>query len=288
MIRSLSKVGEAINKGCYHTQFVYKTASPTPATAGYFVDMNQTSGQPKYNAFAGSALTLTRLTGAGNGGIYTGFTESGKTKYLAKWGMLNPNTSANTISPDLVFLCDVLGFYPLIDCDSLDTQEFDNTDGITRYTDGLGVQMIAIIQAPITATGLATINYRDSSNNDVDTTASIIPGVNIGVCATASGTTGAASTASPFWPLPSSDSRGVKRINNIKFGSSCGGFICLVLVKPIAMLQLLEANVPNEILFGFEGKPLPEIATGAYLNFFVLRSGTAAAAFRSDLTFVNI
>lgn len=287
MIRSLSKVGQAINNGSCHRQYVYKAATPTPATAGYFVDMNQTSGQPKYNAFPGSPLTFTPLTGEGNSGIYTGFTEPGKTKYLARWLCLNPNVSANNTSPDQVYLCDYLGFYSLIDCDDTESQVLDNTLSLTRYTDGIGVRIVAIVQAPMVSTASFTINYVDTDNAAQASTFNLIAGANIGVCATGTGTATAANNVTPFWPL-SGGSQGVKRITSVQCATGAGGFICLALVKPLAMLQLIELNVPNEMHFGFEGKPLPEIKDGAYLNFLVQRSRTGAGALRSELTFVNI
>lgn len=288
MIRSLSEIGKAIERGSCHTQYVHKTATPTPATAGFFVDLNQTSGQPKYNAFAGTQFAFTPLTGEGNAGVYAGFTETGKTKYLSKWFALNPNTSANTISPDGIFLCDYLGFYPLIDCDDVDPQILDNSQSLTRYIDGIDVRIVAIVQAPITQTAALTINYTDTTDSSVSSTFNIIAGVNIGVCATGTGTASAANTATPFWPLASGASQGVKRIDSVQFSGSAGGFICLALVKPLAYLQLMETTIANEIQFGFEGKPLPEIKNGAYLNFIVRRVGTGAGSLRSELTFVNI
>lgn len=287
-IKAFSKIGKAIAEtGSYHYQYVTKTATPTPSTAGFFVDMNQTSGQPKYNAFAGTQATFTPLTGEGNAGVYVGPYESGKKKYLAKWQALNANTGANTTSPDQVYLCDYLGFYPLIDCDDLDPQIMDNTQSLPRYTDGIGVMIVAIVQAPIASTASLAITYTNCNDESVVSTFNIIAGASIGVCATGTGTTSAANTATPFWPLGSGTCAGVKRIDSVQFAASAGGFICLALVKPLAEINLIETNVPVEKTFAVNNLTPPEIKSGAYLNFLIQRSGTGAGSLRSELLFIN-
>lgn len=286
-IKAFSYIGRSIAEtGSYHYQYVTKTATPTPSTAGFFVDMNQTSGQPKYNAFAGTQAAFTPLTGSGNDGVYVGPFESGKTKHLVKWQALNSNTGANTTSPDQVIMCDYLGFYPLIDCDDLDPQVMDNTQSLTRYTNGDGVRIVAIVQAPIAATAALTINYVDSDNVSRASTFNIIAGSSIGVCATGTGAASTANEAAAFWPL-TGGSNGVKRIDSVQFAASAGGFICLALVKPLASINLIEANVPVEKTYGVNNLYPPEIESGAYLNFLIQRSGTSAGSLRSELVFVN-
>jgi len=285
-IKAFSKIGQAIaDSGSYHYQYVFKT-TPVPSTAGFFVDLNQTSGTPKYNAFAGTQQAFNVLEGSGNGGVYVGPFETNKTKHLARWQALNPNTAANTISPDQVHLLDYLGFYPLIDCDDLDPQVLDNTSSLTRYTDGIGVRIVAIVQAPITTTASLTINYTDSNDVSRSSTRNIIAGLSIGVSATGAGTASAAGSATPFWPL-TDGSFGVKRIDSVQFAASAGGFICLALVKPLATISLIEARAPVEKTFGVNDLTPPEIKQGAYLNFLIQRSGTSAGALRSELLFIN-
>lgn len=286
-IKAFGKMGKAISEvGSYHYQYVTKTATPTPSTAGFFVDMNQTSGQPKYNAFAGTQTTFTPLVGEGNAGVYVGPYESGKTKHLLTWQALNANTSANTTSPDQVFLCDYLGFYPLIDCDDLDPQIMDNTQTLTRYADGNGVRIVAIVQAPVATTASLAITYTDQDDVSRTSTFNIIAGASIGVCATGTGTASAVGAVTPFWPLAGGSS-GVKKIDSVQFAASAGGFICLALVKPLASISLIEANVPVEKTFGVNDLTPPEIKSGAYLNFLIQRSGTGAGSLRSQLVFIN-
>lgn len=285
-INSFADIGKAFDNGSYHYQYVTKLATPTPVTAGFFVDMNQTAGQPKYNAFAGTGSAFNPLIGSGNGGVYVGPYETGKTKYLSRWQGVNVNTTANTVSPDLIYLNDYLGFYPLIDCDDLDSQAMDNTQTLTRYSDGVGVRIVLIAQAPMVSKAAVTITYTNSDGVTGRTvTFTILAAANIGVCASSS-TTGSTNSVAPFFPLADGD-EGVRAIESIQFAASAGGFICAALVKPLAILQLLEAGVPCEKQFGINAEMPPEIKQDAYLNFLIQRSGTAAGSFRSEMIFIN-
>jgi hypothetical protein len=287
-LRNFGNIGESFESGKYHYQYVTKATTPTPATAGFFVDMNQTSGQPKYNAFAGTQGSFTPLVGSGNGGVYTGpQPQAGSTKHLVRWQGVNVNSGANTTPPDTVLLCDYLGFIPLIDCDDVDLQEFDNTEVLPRYQDAEGVRVVFVVQAPMLNTASIVVNYTNSQGvSGRSVTFNLIAGLNIGVCATGTGTTGGAAQATPFLPLASGDT-GVMRIDSVQMLAGAGGFICACLVKPIDLLQLYEIGVPAEKMYGFEKQMPPQIQDGAYLNFLIQRSGTGAGSFRSELIFIN-
>jgi hypothetical protein len=268
-----------------HWQYVYKASTPTPSTAGYFVDLNQTSGTPKYNPFAGSALTLNQLIGAGNLGVYPGTFETGKTKHILRFQMIQL-TVANG-PPDYVRLCDYLAFYPLIDTDDPGEQTMDNTAVLPRYASGEGVQIVLIIQSPLATTAPMTIVYTNSEGVTGRTvTFNIIPGLAIGICATSSGANGAAGTASAFVPLTGGD-KGVRAIESVTMAGSGGGFVCAALVKPICELQLYESNILSEKYFGIFGQNPPEVLEGCCLNFLIHRGATAAGAYRGELLFVN-
>lgn len=288
MLNGFNKIGKAIaQEGKYHYQYVVKTTTPTPGTAGFFVDMSQTSGIPKYNAFAGSQAAFTPLIGSGNNGVYCGPFQSGSSKHLLKWQALNANTGANTTSPDYVYLLDYVGFYSLIDCDDVDVQIMDNTATLPRYSSGAGVKIVLVVTAPMVATAPVTITYTNQDGvAGRTTTFNVIPGTAIGVCATGTGTAGGVGQVTPFVPLAGNDT-GVRAIESIQFGGSAGGFVCACLVHPIAEIQLFEANVPTEKVYGIDKRNIPEILDGAYLNFIIQRSGTGAGSLRSELIFIN-
>ena len=283
--QSFARIGKAFDEGKFHYQYVTKTSTPAPAATRLFVDMNQTSGQPKYNAFAGSSLTFTPLVGAGNDGIYTGPFIPGSTKHLVRWSSTNISTTTSA-PPDYVYLCDYLGFYPLIDCDNVDLQEMDNTVTLPRYADGEGVRIVLITQAPITSSAPITINYINTQNNARSATFSIVAGAAIGVCVASTGSVADADEANPFFPL-AGGCTGVKSITSVQFSASAGGFICAALVRPLATLMHFESGITTEKYFGFDTQSLPEIKQGAYLNYLINKSTQSASSIRSELVFIN-
>lgn len=265
-----------------HWAYVYKPTTPAHATAGYFIDLNQSSGVPKYNPFAGSALTATPLVGAGNLGVFLGSFETGKTKHLLSW-QVTQLTAANG-PPDYVHLLDYLNFYPLIDTDDPDQQIMDNTVPLPRYSYG---RIVLIVTAPLAVTAPITVTYTNESGVTGRTaTANLIPGLAIGVCATAIGTAGGAGQATPYFPLASGD-LGVSAIESVQMAGSAGGFICAAIVKPLAAMPVYETAVPSEIQFSIFGERPPEVLEGACLNFIIQRGGTVAGNYRMELLFVN-
>ena len=282
-LNSFSNIGNSMElDGKFHYQYMYKAALPAAGTAGYFVDSSMAAGQPKYNAYAGAELSANVLTGAGNFGIYPGNFITGSTKHLLRWQCY----SAGYVST-YFHLCDYLLFYPLIDCDSTDPQPLDNTEVLTRYTDGVGVRIMLVATAPMVLTASCTITYTNSEGvSGRTTTFNTIPALATGVCAASTGTNGASSTASLFVNLAAGD-KGVRSVDQIQFAGSAGGFISIVLVKPLATNQLLEATVPTEKMFGFEYQNLPEIKPGAYLNIVYQTVSTGASNLLGEFIFIN-
>lgn len=282
------QIGSSIEEqGKYTYSYVYKPTVPAHAVAGYFIDLNQTAGTPKYNAFAGAELTATVLSGSGNAGIYTGNYISGSTKHLARWQMTNITTSSG--APDYIYLNDYLMFYTLIDCDNVDLQEMENSISLNRYVDGSGVRILLIATAPMATTANVTINYINQDGVLKTSSSNVIPATQIGVCAAGSSPSlGGAGQATPFFPLASGDS-GVRSIINIQFASGAGGFMCVCLVKPLAQMMIYESTIPvaNEKVFGINNQYLPEIKQNAYLNFLIQRGSTGTANYRSELIFIN-
>ena len=282
MIRAFSEIGNAIDNGSFHYQYVTKATIATTSVLGQFYDLNQVSGQPRYNAFVGSQATFTPLSGSANNGIYAGAFETNKTKHLARWQIHSTASGGG----DICFLNDYLGFYPLIDCDSVDLQEMDNTQSLTRYTDGKGVRIVLIVQAPTASGASLTINFIDDNDIERSVTSRIVIGSVIGSCVGAGGVNAVVESSTPFWPL-ANGSLGVKSITSVQLASAAGGFICLALVKPLAEIQMLEVNITAEKVFGVNKIQPPEILPNAYLNFLLQRTSSANTGIRSELIFVN-
>lgn len=282
-----NSIGKSIeDAGSFHYQYFYKSSTPSAGAARYFIDCNQTSGQPKYNPFAGSELTATPLVGSGNSGIYCGTFEVEKSKFISKITLNQSNTTA--ASPNFIFLNDYLMFYPLIDCDNLDAQIMDNTNTLPRYQGGEGVRIVLVGTAPMTSIVSVTVTYTNSDGVSGRTsTADIIPSTAIGVCATAAGSGGTTSQSTPFWPLADGD-KGVRSIESIQFAASAGGFLCACLVKPITQIMSYEDNVPVESQSGFSILNPPQIYEGAYLNFLIFRGGGGSPLnIQGEIIFIN-
>jgi hypothetical protein len=181
-------------------------------------------------------------------------------------------------------LLDYLSFYPLIDTDDPDPQIMDNTQPLPRYASG---RIVLIVTAPLALTAPITITYTNESGVSGRTaTSNLIPGLAIGVCATGAGTgVGTGAQATPFFPLASGD-QGVSLIESVQMGGSAGGFVCAVIVKPIATLTDYETGVAAEREFSTFGS-MPEVKEGACLNFMIQRGGTATGNYRGELIFVN-
>jgi hypothetical protein len=282
MFKSFARIGKQAENGQVHYAYVFKPTTPVPGTAGVFVDLNQSSGIPRYNGFAGTALSATPLVGSGNNGINPGPFVEGSTKHLLRLQALQLGAT-----PDYLKLCDYLMFYPLIDAGDDTAQLMDNTESLPRYQTGEGVRIVLIVTAPVELTAPLTIEYTNSDGVSGRTaTANVIPNAAIGACITAVGTAGTANAATPFFPLANGD-QGVRSIESVTFGAAAGGFVCAALVKPLADLNLFEANVPVERQVGFEKQNLPEIKPGAYLNFLIQRGSTTAGNYRAELVFIN-
>jgi hypothetical protein len=233
------------------------------------------AGTPKFNAYVGSQLVATPLVNADNSAIYCGPLPSvGQSKKVAEINLLSTNASNNV--PLSMILCDYLLFYPLIDGDDSDVQNMDNTATLPRYQDGEGVQAFLVTTSPMTANGTATITYTNSEGvSGRVLTTTIVASSTLGPIAHRQSN---ANGFTPFIGLAAGD-RGIRSVESVQFPSAVGGFVALVLVKPLAQTIIREANTPNERpMFLTTGGVAPAIADGAFLNFIFSTSGNASPA----------
>lgn len=245
----------------------FRKVSALATTAGMGVDCSMMPGYPRPNYYVGAELTATRFSEYK--GIWHGGNCDPSEKYLHKINLMAFNAG---IVPAQLVLCDYLLYYPLIDMDSLDLQEFDNTITLPRYTTGEGVMAFIVATNPYVGGAVFSINYTNSNNlvrdskpvtSNLGTNISTI--INSGII---SGTKGL------FIPL-ADGCTGIKQVNSITFYSPNGGIGCLVLVKPLATVYIREINAPSEWDFvTMQGGKLPKIYDGAYLNFLCLPNGS--------------
>lgn len=240
-------------------------------TSAVWADLSSAPGSPKPNYYTGTELTLEQFKGiqvsttTTSPGLWTGGNVTPATKFLNE--VTIQSTTAAAVGTYI--LADYLAFYSLIDMDSTDTQTLVNTLPLPRYASGDGVRMALVATNPFTGGQSFTVNYTDANGNTYDTTPRATPTTtNIGTVLTGT-------TTGPFIPLGPAG-RGVLQANSITFLGSNGGLATLVLMRPLATIQINEITAPSE--FQFVGGPtiIPQILDDSFLNFLVLPSGSLA------------
>ena len=137
---NVQALGDALLAG----QSTYATWRKSPSqasTAGVWFDLSMSPGNPAPQYYAASPLVAKTLTQSGDGGLFHGGAVSPASKHLSRVTAL---TSTATALPMPMILCDYLLFYPFVDEGSTDEQLMDNTTTLPRYTDGEGVQVMAV------------------------------------------------------------------------------------------------------------------------------------------------
>lgn len=265
-MRTFREVSAAFDKGRTLCASIRKVPSQS-SKAGDWVDISMASGNPKPNYYASVPLEAATLDGMD--GIYHG---SGYDSYLAELGLTTP--SAGFVSQ--LCLLDYLLYYPFVNLDSSETQTFDNTVTIPRYTDGKGVMVMVVAAAPTTNAGTFEFDYinqdgieRTSVVNTTGATAQAIATIVTSEVATASG-------GLPFARLANGDT-GVRQILRWRQLTSAGGLAAVVLVKPLADMAIYELNVTAEKDFLTRPFYPPKVYDGAYLNF-IAQTGSASLA----------
>ncbi len=275
-INSYKEYSEAIADGVYWESWFHKTSAPTPGAASRWGDLSVGAGTPKYNAYVGNQYEFTPLVNTNNSAIYCGPTPAdGQTKYLTDIGIQSLRATSNI--PLTFVLCDYLGFYPLVDGDSLDLQVFDNTSPLPRYANGQGVLALLVVAAPLSAAGTITMNYVNCELQSKSVTFGVSALSTLGVVINTAGNTTASGAMSLFAPL-SSGCKGIHHIESVTCNTAVGGLFNIILVKPLAQTIVREANTWTEKSTFFSGASLPRVYDGAFLNFFFLTSGTGNPA----------
>ena len=278
--RGVKPLADALIDGWNYDSFFTKTSSPAPLATDRWADLSMGAGTPKYNAYVGVQYESTPLFGAGNFGIYSGGNVAPKTKHIKEIAL---GSGASNFAPAVFELCDYLLFYPLIDCDSTDLQGLDNVATLPRYTSGEGVEVMIVCTTPQTAVATITINYINSQGA-AKTTTRILDAQNVGSIQ-ARGQSGG-SQGSPFVALAEGDT-GVRSIESVQLNTGAGGFVSLVLVRPLVPITLREQSTFTEIDYLFMRPCLRQVYDGAYLNFIYKGSVAGAVTLRGHITFVG-
>ena len=246
---------------------------PTQTTAlGIWFDLSMSPGNPVPNYYASTPLTSKKLAQSTDGGIAHGGDVSPGYKHLHRITAISVTATA---VPLPMILCDYLMYYPFIDM--ADSSTLIQSDTLSRYTDGEGVQVMAVEVASQAGGTSFYITYTNQDgtagrqSQTVTCNTQVVTGTIITTAAATAGCSG------PFIPLQAGDT-GVRSIEGVTFLSNDVGLITLVMVKPLASLNIYDITGPAEKDWAHNTQTMPRIVDDAYLNFICLPSGTIASA----------
>lgn len=262
-IRRLSDLNAAFDAGKWHLQRFQKNAGPSHALQ--WADPSFGSGQPPYDARVGVPLEFTPCVAQKNDAIWFPGIASGEERYLVSATFWTNQATFN--GPGSVVLYDLIGYYPLIDGDSNDPQDLDNTLPLPRYADGKGVVAVMVNHiAPALQNGVCTIEYIDSTDTARSATVAI-PNLGQNLVVSGHSATSAGNYGTVNLPLPGG--QGIKQITRITHTTAPGGLHCIYLIQILGTAVLGDNLVAFEKDFALkDGFRLPRIYDGAWLGWF--------------------
>jgi hypothetical protein len=279
----LKTIGEIVNcelEGRVRDYIWRKTPSQA-TTTGIWFDLSMSPGMPtpKY-WFDATPLTARAITQSLDGGLYHGPNVSPSSKYLRK---ITTQASAVTALPMNAILCDYLIYYPTIDDGTTDEQVMDNTVTLPRYTDGKGVQMIAVTTGARTGGQSFTVKYTNSDGVVDRVTQIVTQNTSTALGSITTSDTAVNNGSCAYIPLQYGDS-GVRLVQSVTMNGVDTGIFSLILVKPLVQTTFREITVPYEKDFLIPTSDLIKIEDNAFLNFLCLPlSSLAATVLRGDL-----
>lgn len=253
--------------------YVWRKSPSQPSGTNLWFDTSMSPGNPPAQYYIGSILSATVLARSTDGGINHGPNVSPSTKYLRS---ITSMTSASTTLPLPMVLCDYLLAYPFIDTSVTDPQDLINTNSLTRYTDGKGVQVMAVL----TNAGIGGQSFSFTYTNSDGVAGRVSQTVQMNT-ATAVGSIVSSSVSTlnqyaPFIGLQDGDS-GVRSIQSVTMLGADVGLFALVLVKPLMWTAINEITAPYEKDALLMGGDLPRIYDDAFLGFICLPRGNLSA-----------
>ena len=273
MIRGIKELVDAELAG-KERRYTWRKTPSQPTVASLWFDLSSSPGRPipKYWSDA-TPLVAKAVYYSQDGGLEHGGGVSPSEKYLR---LTTGIATAATALPLTMILCDYLLYYPTIDDSSLDEQVLDNTVTLPRYTDGEGVQVIAVSLNGRTGGGRFYFTYTNSNgvSGRVSRTVYQNSSTAVGQLQSSGANNNAASM--PFVGLQDGDS-GVRQVDSIFMLDGDVGVMALVLVKPLGTSVIREITAPVEKDYFMEAGVIPRIYDDAYLSFICLPQGTLAA-----------
>jgi len=278
-------IGEVVNAeldGKVRNYIWRKTPSQT-TVSGLWFDTSMSPSMPPPQYYIGGITTATQLKQSTDGGIYHGANVSPSEKYLRR---ITTTASAATALPMNVILCDYLLFYPFIDEGTTDAQTMTNLVGLPRYTDGKGVQVMAVLTNAGTGGQQFFFTYTNSDGVAGRTSQTVRMNTSTAVGNVIGSNTSVANASNPFIGLQLGDS-GVRSIESVTMLGVDTGLFALVLVKPLAQHCFREITVPYEKDYLVPTTDLVRIYDDAFLGMLCLPLGSlAATVLQGDLKII--
>jgi hypothetical protein len=248
----------------------FRKAPVQVTTAGLWFDLSMSPGNPPPQYYAASPLTSVQMKYSTDGGLFHGPAVTGS-KHLREL-CLTSNSATGLPAPFI--LCDYLMFYPFIDEGSTDEQALTNSVTLPRYTDGKGVQVMAISVAGRTGGQTFRFTYTNSDGVAGRISQTVLQNTAAAIGTIVTSQNAAVGACGPFIGLQSGDS-GVRSIESVQMISGPDvGLFTLVLVKPLETYQMYEQTAPAEKDSFRDQFEAPRIYDDAYLNFLCMPNGS--------------
>lgn len=283
MIRGIRDIITAEEEGRVR-QATWRKVSSQASVTNIWYDMAVAPGSPapKY-WFDASPLVAQQVKQSTDGGLYHGPSVAPMTKYLREFLHTYYVTSTSAYATEMK-LMDYLLYYPSVDESTTDVQIMDNTNTLPRYTDGKGVQVMAVTLA--SRTGGSTFRFSYTNQDGVSGRTSQVARLNsyasIGTIATSD--IAQANQHSTFIGLQHGD-YGVRSIDSVTMLTPDVGLFALVLVKPLCEYNAISNTIVvnastvigahTEIDLIREKGGLVEIKDDAFLGFICLPQTTS-------------
>jgi hypothetical protein len=175
--------------------------------------------------------------------------------------------------PMPMILCDYLLYYPFIDEGTTDAQTLTNSVTLPRYTDGKGVQVMAISVAARTGGQSFYFTYTNQDGVSGRTSQTVVQNTATAIGTIVTSATATLNSGGPFIGLQNGDT-GVRSIESVTMLGADVGLFTLVLVKPLFTTQLLEQTAPTEESLFVEKGSIPSVSDDAYLNLIAMPNGS--------------
>lgn len=285
MIRGIKELVDAELAG-KERRYTWRKTPSQVTTAGLWFDLSMSPGRPvpKYWFDAPPAIAK-QITYSADGGLEHGGGVSPSEKYLR---LTTGLATAATALPLTMLLCDYLLYYPSIDDSVLDEQVLDNTATLPRYTDGEGVQVIAVSVAGRTGGARFYFTYTNSDGVSGRTSQICYQNSSAALGVLQNNGQNNNASANAFCGLQDGDS-GVRSIDSVFMLDADVGLMTFILVKPLGTSVIRGIDAVVEKDYFMEAGVIPRIYDDAYLSFLCLPQGTlAATALMGDIKTIFI